>query len=281
MFQTFGLHLRIILAGILYLILHDTFSQIVPESQNVEVTFNKTTSIVFPAPITSVDRGSRDVLVQKVKGVNNVLQLKAGRANFKETNLTVITNNAKLHHFLVGYSEAPKTFTIQAMRLEEEQLGSLPILLPTEMTDTDLDRYANHILNSPHNGKLKSTSKHNMELALEGIYIQGNIMFYELAITNDSNIPFHTDMLQFYVKDKQRMKRTASQEVVEVPLHHVGNSEVIAGKTTTDIVFALPKFTIPDAKLLAIELTEKRGGRHLRLDLHNKIIVKALPIPQG
>jgi conjugative transposon TraN protein len=282
MFHWFGLHARIILAGILYLILEDAASQVVTESPRVEITFNKTLSIVFPASITSVDRGSRDVLVQKVKGVNNVLQLKAGKINFKETNLTVITSDAKLHHFFVQYSDAPATFTIQAIKSDVgENSERIPILFPSEMTDGDLARYASHILDSPKKRRLKSTSKHEMKLALEGIYIQGNIMFYELAIANNSNIPFHTDMLQFYVKDKQRVKRTAAQEVIEVPLYHVGNSEVIPGKTTTGIVFALPKFTIPDAKLLAIELTERKGGRHLHLDVHNKMIVKAQPIPEG
>jgi conjugative transposon TraN protein len=282
MFQWFGLHVRIILTGILYLILEDAASQVVTESQRVEITFNKTSSIVFPASITSVDRGSRDVLVQKVKGVNNVLQLKAGKINFKETNLTVITSDAKLHHFFVQYSDAPATFTIQAMKSDVgENSEPIPILFPSEMTDGELARYAGHILDSPKKRRLKSTSKHDMKLDLAGIYIQGNVMFYELAIANNSNIPFHTDMLQFYVKDKQRVKRTAAQEVIEVPLYHVGNSEVIPGKTTTGIVYALPKFTIPDAKLLTIELTERKGGRHLHLDVHNQMIVKAQPIPEG
>lgn len=282
MFRSFSLHLRIILAGILYLILHDASSQIVTESQEVDITFNKTSSIVFPAPITSVDRGSRDVLVQKVKGVNNVLLLKAGKLNFKETNLTVITADAKLHHFFVKYSDAPLTFTFQAAGSKgEEKASSFPVLFNTEMTGADMDRYGKYILNNPKKRRLKSASGHDMKLALQGIYIQGNIMFYELEIVNKSNIPFHTDMFQFYVKDKQKARRTASQEVVEIPLHRVGNSEVFPGKTTTEVVYALPKFTIPDAKLLAIELTERKGGRHLHLDVTNKTIVKALPIPQG
>jgi conjugative transposon TraN protein len=282
MFHSLGLHLKIILTGIFLMILEAASSQIVMESQPVEVTFNKTSSIVFPASITAVDRGSRDVLVQKVKGVDNVLQLKAGRANFKDTNLTVVTSDATLHHFFIHYSDAPATFTIQAMKSDlGVKTTSLPILFPAEMTDADMDIFANVILKIDKKRGIKSTSRHDMKLALLGIYIRNNVMFYQLRIVNSSNVAFHTDMLQFYVKDKQRVKRTASQEVVEVPLYHVGDSEVIPGKTTTDIVYALSKFTIPDAKILAIELTERRGGRHLNLDIHNKTIVKAQPIPQG
>lgn len=276
-----NLHLRIILIGILSLLLKDAFSQVAPESRNVEVTFNKTSSIVFPTGITSVDRGSRDVLAQKAKGVSNVLQLKAGKTNFKETNLTVITSDGKLHHFFVRYAEAPATFTIQATESSEENRVSVPLLFQNEMTDADMKQYTSYILESPRKFSLKRKSRYDMKLALQGIYIRGNIMFYHLKISNDSNIPFHTDMLRFYVKDKQKVKRTASQEVVEVPLYHDGNSEVVPGKTTSNIVYALPKFTIPDAKVLSIELMEKKGGRHLQLAIKNRIIVKALPVPES
>ena len=276
-----NLHLRIILIGILSLLLKEVFSQVVSESRNVEVTFNKTSSIVFPTGITSVDRGSRDVLAQKAKGVSNVLQLKAGKTNFKETNLTVITADGKLHHFFVRYAEAPATFTIQATESFEQNTASIPLLFQNEMTDADMKQYTSYILESPRKFSLKSKSRYDMKLALQGIYIRGNIMFYHLKISNDSNIPFHTDMLRFYIKDKQKVKRTASQEVVEVPLYHEGNSEVIPGKTTSNIVYALPKLTIPDAKVLSIELMEKKGGRHLQLAIKNRIIVKALPVPEG
>ena len=36
----------------------------------------------------------------------------------------------------------------------------------------------------------------------------------------------------------------------------------IAGRSTVRMVCALPKFTIPDDKLLMVELYEKNGGRH-------------------
>jgi hypothetical protein len=41
------------------------------------VTLNKTTNLIFPYAIKSVDRGSRDVLAQKAKGVENILLVKA------------------------------------------------------------------------------------------------------------------------------------------------------------------------------------------------------------
>src|SRR5258707_10982507 len=87
------------------------------ETQNVEVTYNKTSTIVFAAIIKSVDRGSRDILAQKAKGVENVLQVKAARRDFPQTNLTVITADGVLHHFTVNYADQPVSLTVVTSEL--------------------------------------------------------------------------------------------------------------------------------------------------------------------
>lgn len=40
-------------------------------------------------------------------------------------------------------------------------------------------------------------------------------------------------------------------------------------------MYALPKFTIPDDKLLLVELYEKNGGRHQTIRVENSDIVNA------
>lgn len=50
--------------------------------KNLQIGYSKTTSIVFPYPIKSIDKGSADVLVQKAKGVENILLVKAARQYF-------------------------------------------------------------------------------------------------------------------------------------------------------------------------------------------------------
>jgi len=271
---------RIMLGLSLILFAFTVNSQPLIESQNVEVTFNKTSSIVFPAMITSVDRGSRDVLAQKAKGVQNVLQLKAGRLNFKDTNLTVITADGKLHHFLVRYADHPSSFTIQIREtiVPGTNEGLSPLLFQTEMTSSEMETAAELVLDKPAQFRLCSTSQYDMKLSLQGIYIQDNIMFYHLRITNKSNIPFDTEMLRFYIKDRQKVKRTASQEVAEVPLYQHGNMAEVDGGVAEDVVVALRKFTIPDAKVLVIEWMERNGGRHLQLAVKNKKIINARTI---
>jgi len=82
-------------------------------------------------------------------------------------------------------------------------------------------------------------------------------------------------MLKFYIKDEKKAKRTASQEIEIQPIYVKGDTSTIKGEAKSLIVFALPKFTIPDKKYLSVQLMEKNGGRNLQLHIGNRIIIKA------
>ncbi|MEJ7829531.1 MAG: DUF4138 domain-containing protein, partial [Segetibacter sp.] len=85
----------------------DKFQATIIEPYPLKITLNKTTNLIFPYSIKSVDRGSADVLAQKAKGVENILLVKAGKENFAETNLSVITTDGKLYSFVVDYINNP------------------------------------------------------------------------------------------------------------------------------------------------------------------------------
>ncbi len=272
-----GLYARMIFALLSLAIASEVAAQQVIASNKVEVTTNKTSTIVFPYKIAEVDRGSRDILVQQPKGITNILKVKAGKLNFKETNLTVITDDGTIYLFPMAYAEQPAKLTTQA----NEFISSIsaPVFFKIETTSAQLEDIAEKIIETPSRGFLLSEKDNDMKLSLKGIYIWENTLFYHLDIANNSNIPFHTDMIRFYVKDKKKAKRTASQEAVQVPVYRYGDPFVIPGKESTELVYAIPKFTFPDAKLLNIQLMEKGGGRHLRLQIKNKAILKAKQVP--
>lgn len=238
----------------------------------LEVAYNKTSSIVFPAVIKSVDRGSRDLLAQKAKGVENVLQLKAARENFQETNLTVITADGNIHQFTVNYAAEPGTLVTQLSGSRED---SDKLIFKTAYTEDEL----HDLCASIGKDKLKWLAKNDrfgkMRLTLNDIYIHNDVIFYHLAILNRSNISYDVELLRFYIKDKGKIKRTASQETAIVPIYVFGNKDKIQGQSEEAVVFALEKFTIPDSKRLTIECFEKNGGRHLSLKVKNSQIVRA------
>jgi len=250
------------------------FSQIIT-NDSLNITYSKTTSLVFPFSIKGVDRGSKDVLAQKAKGVENVLQLKAARRRFPETNLTIITADGNLHHFIVNYADNPRTFCI----LEgQSKSNERPLLFTDGINPVELSNMSRRILSKSTQGNIRKDKKFKLKISLKDIYVNQNIIFYKVQISNRSNLNYDIDALRFYIRDKQKVKRTATQEIEVYPVFLTANAETVKGKSKVDVVYALPKFTIPDAKVLEIDLFEKNGGRNLKLKISNTVILNAKTI---
>lgn len=251
------------------------------EPYSLQITTGKTTSLIFPYSIKSVDRGSADLLVQEAKGVDNILQLKAARENFAETNLSVITSDGNLYSFVVGYDRKPSQLTISfgadtLSGIGRGKVSQLSNASESATSEASIIATADKLL------KIRKSIVHGirdkyykMKFSLNGVYIQRNILYCQIRCKNSSNIDYDVDMLRFYLRDRKRSKRTASQEIELKPLYVAGNTTIISGKTRSLCVVALPKFTIPDAKYLAIEMKEKNGGRNLLLKVHNRHIIHA------
>ena len=94
-------------------------------------------------------------------------------------------------------------------------------------------------------------------------------MYFRLVLSNLSNINYAIDQLRFFTHDQKKSKRTASQEIEMFPLLSTSKVKTIPGQSEITVVFALPKFTIPEKKYFAIQLIEKGGGRTIELDVEN------------
>jgi conjugative transposon TraN protein len=248
----------------------EAFITTIIEPYHLAITYYKTTNLIFPFAITSVDRGSRDVLAQKAKGADNILQVKAGRENFPETNITAITSDGKLYSFILNYSNNPSFLNISFSKglnsVQAIQQGS---------NEAEIQLNAEKIAGEKRKLHGIKDSKYATALRLNGIYIKDEVVFYQLEIKNNSNIKYDIDMLRFYILGDQRLKRTAIQETELQPLFVYGDTSVIKGHSKNLLVVALLKFTIPNQKSLFIQLREKNGGRHLQLRIRNRTIVKA------
>lgn len=240
---------------------------------HLAVTFYKTTNLVFPYTIKSVDRGSKDIIAQKANGVENVLQVKAGKLDFDETNLTVITADGKLYSYILNYVECPSVLNI--FFGSKEHLNPLVFFSENSINEAKMQADAEKILSAKKTVRGISDNLSGINLRLDGIYINGEVMYFRIKINNQSNIAYDINQLRFFIIDQKKSKRTATQELEIRPLHKYNDTSVVAGKSKQIMVFAVPKFTIPNKKYLAIQLMEKNGGRNLELSVHNKTIVKA------
>ncbi|WP_294819057.1 conjugative transposon protein TraN [uncultured Flavobacterium sp.] len=245
-------------------------------TKDIEISYSKTTTLVFPHPVLSVDRGSADILAQKAKGVENVLQLKAAQQDFVETNLTVITKGGMLYCFPLCYNEHPQLLTLSFTA--KDHPGKI-VLDDGLVNSEEVQRNAALARDDRSKSKIYREEAYGISLELTGRYIHDDIIYYRVRLSNASPIGYDIGQLRFFVRDQKRSKRTASQEMEILPAAVLPDAQKIAAHSKLTVVYALPKFTIPDKKNLIIELVEKGGGRHLQLKLKNRKAAKVTPLP--
>ena len=261
-----------------------TFNRMIPPYA-LEVTFNKTVHLIFPSAIRYVDLGSADLLAAKADGTENVLRVKAALRDFsRESNLSVITEDGAYYTFNVKYADEPVKLSIEmtdflhdgeavnrpnnALAIYMRELGQeSPLLVKLIMQSI----YKNNNREIKHIGSKRFGIQHT----LKGIYTHNGLLYFHLQLKNSSNVPFNVDYITFKIVDRKIAKRTAIQERVIWPLRAYNNLTVIGGRRTGRTVFALEKFTIPDDKMLVVELNEQNGGRHQRFEVDNADLVRA------
>ncbi|OCB73200.1 conjugative transposon protein TraN [Flavobacterium piscis] len=244
--------------------------------KNLQIGYSKTTSIVFPYSIKSVDKGSADVLVQKAKGVENILLVKAAKQYFFQTNLTVVTTDARLYVFVLNYDDNCPDLNINA---ENAVPASKDVLFSMEHENQKkIEQLASLALSKKKKSSGLKKSKFQIRLEVNGIFIHQDVLYLRVVLENKSKINYDIDQLRFFIRDQRKSKRTASQEIEILPLYTTSSSAVIPYKSEVTKVYAVEKFTIPENKYLTLQLIEKNGGRHLEVNINN-LSDKAFPIP--
>lgn len=264
-------------------------SEITP--RQVEVSFNKTTHLIFPAPVQYVDLGSTDIIADKAAGAANVVRLKAAVRDFQaETNLTVITADGRIYAFDVRYADDPGQLSIRIMndlqaQIPEGKAPTVPVRLDA-LDGDDAARIDSAMEQIYNNDKPQikhiGYKRYGLQTLLTGIYIDSEgWLYFGIEMRNDSRIPFDIDHIRMYVRDKRLPRRTAVQDIEIVPVRRLHPlSEIDTGKTGRT-VWAIPKMTIPDGKALHIDIYERDGGRHQSLRVENRDILAAKPIPES
>ena len=94
-----------------------------------------------------------------------------------------------------------------------------------------------------------------------------DVIYMHTCILNDTNISFEVDARRFIVADRKLAKRTAQQQTSLEILRVCNDPAVVRGHQRQRTVFALPKLTIPDDKVLLLEIVEKNGARHQTVEI--------------
>lgn len=186
--------------------------------RELPITTNETTLIVSHFGIRSVDRGSRDVLVQRVKGADTILEVKAARMNFPETDLTVLTGDGVVHMFKVTYSQSPERLEYNIEEGQTDSVGRTQEQGRHALTEADYEQITDSILRSPVQFRRLQQKSYGTMASLVGMYVHEEVMFFRFRLRNSTHIPYDISQLNFYIRDNSQAKRTASQDLIQSPL---------------------------------------------------------------
>lgn len=258
--------------------------------RTIEVGFTKTVHILFPAPITYIDIGSMAIIAGKADGAENVVRVKAAVRDFaEETNLTVITEDGGFYTFDARYAENPATSTIEIVAAES--LAAQPAST-SEPARADEGRVLLREVGRERPATVKRvlsdiyrqnradvkgihTRKYGVEVEVRGIYVHNDVIYLHVQIANNTNISFEVDYRRFVVADRKAAKRTAQQQRIIEPLRVCNDPSIVRGHQRQRIVFALPKLTLEEDKILLLEIAEKDGARHQCLEISSKELLGA------
>ena len=262
----------------------------------IEAGFTKTVHILFPSPVTYIDIGSMDIIAGKADGAENVVRVKAAVRNFiAETNLTVITEDGGFFTFDVHYAENPAVSTVnltvqepQTKGVKEPTAAGDP-LSPAPVTKSrvllrevgrekpaTVKRMLSDIYRQNRTDvKGIRTKKYGIEVEVLGIYVFNDVIYMHTCISNDTNISFEVDARRFIVADRKLTKRTAQQQTPLGILRVCNDPAVVRGHQRQRTVFALPKLTISDDKVLLLEIIEKNGARHQTVEIPAEELLEA------
>ncbi|MDR6919523.1 conjugative transposon protein TraN [Chryseobacterium sp. 2987] len=250
------------------------------EPYHLTVTYNKTTHLIFPSAIRYVDLGSEYLTAGKADDAKNVLRIKAAVKDFQEeSNFSVITDDGKFYSFSVFYSSFPSilTYNLELMaksgsssraNIQLEDLGFSPSM-SDQLMEAIYKRNRNNIRHI-------ASKSFGIQFSLKGIYIHDGKYYFNTEIQNKSNVSFQIDFINFKIIDKKVAKRTVFQEKPLNIIRTYSDISDVPDNTTSREVYLLDQFTLDHDKILVIEVFEKNGGRHQRLEIENEDLIRAV-----
>ncbi|GGF44093.1 DUF4138 domain-containing protein [Echinicola rosea] len=251
------------------------------KSYPVEVAYDKTTVLVFPFEVKSLDRGNPVVMAQKDGHAGNVLKLKAAAKGFAPTSLHVITSGGRLYHFKVSYRDRPSPLTIDmAAQLDNERFAVA--LKSIGLNQRELANYAALIVNKKPRRRLgRKARSGKVSARVRTASCHGQTLFFTIDLKNKGAVDFLQPGIRCWKRDGGGLKRTARRNTELVPVHASWKAEEgVKGDASNRLVLALPQFSLRGNENLVIDIREQNGGRLLRLRLKAAHLEKAEPIIQ-
>lgn len=257
-------------------------------AQQIQVSWDKTTVLIFDSPVQSVDRGNRLLLSKADEGALNLLKLKAGSKELPPTNLHVLTQDGRIHAFDVVYAESPLETTLDLRKGvgseagNQEEQGKQVAIAPYDFTPADFAELSGYLLEGAVSSSkyIRKQRRYEVDFWLKAIYYRQGLLFFDLRAINHSRIPLDLMGPEARVLDVRSGKKSSKREVVLRPYLGLNQEDALVRTgETASLLMAFPVFTIAEGKKLVFQIREKQGDRELKISIKGNKLLDARDLP--
>lgn len=252
------------------------FASISLAGQNkITINENKVVHLISKEKITYLQAGNPNfVLAEIVPEHPNLVRIKASEAYEGESSISLVSDG-KLYSFCLSYGESNEI----SYQLESFSFKKADLYLGNLMPEQSLKKISRDILSKQKKHvRNRKSDQDGIVLQLRNIYLSDDVLFFELEISNKTNMGYDVEGFHWWIDDKKRLKASNTQEYRISLQYQYHQLKYIPAKTKVREIFVFPKFTIPDKRVLRIEVLEQalgNTGRKLSVELKNKDIRRA------
>ncbi|MFL1012573.1 DUF4138 domain-containing protein [Flavisericum labens] len=241
---------------------------------------HKNVALFFPNPIRQGITGADNFVFtynREKQQYFGLLQATPG----KESNLLIINYNGDIFSYIIRYSPTleklnyfiPGSASIGNEKPKASHLDKTIQSVPSADPKTRYyERFCSYLVKRRQRiGKLKK--RHDgIVLRVENIVFDREELYFVMAIENRSSLDYDVNFLDLSIKTRNKGRKKSLQRLDVAPLYIYGAPSKIKEGQKAKVVYAVPKFSISDERLVLLELNERNGERNLKLKISHRTI---------
>lgn len=248
------------------------------EDINIHINNQNKAFVIFPQDIVYSYEGNDNSILSTITSAKNIVHISTSATEFPQTNLFAVDIQGNEYNLIINYGTANNY--IYNLKAKKGDLA--PSATPVARVDnniTYLEKLAETALKTPKKIHYIGTRKNKVDFSIDNIFVNDEYVLFVISIANNSNINYDIDIMKYFFADKKVSKNAVQQELPQEPINLGQKYQIktIKGKEKIQYPLMFRKFTIPDDKLLRIEIFEKGGGRHINFNATNEDVMKATP----
>jgi len=248
---------------------------IAPAQNRITIHENKATHLVCPDRVSYLQVGDPTlILAEVVPELPNLIRLKAAEPFDGESSLTIVCQGRICTLVLESGVSDQITYQLDSFTSEKaggSTSGLMPNYVLKELSEQILWKRKIQV-------RGVKQKKDGIKIQLKTITQKNGFLFFEVRVTNKTNLAYRVDRFHWWIDDKRQFKATNTQEFQVEPSYRHHEIKVVPGYTSVREVFVLPNLVLPGKRVLRLEMIEKalgNTGRRLTLEIGNKDILKA------